>query len=227
MKLSITHMFSNSQKAKSKQDTVSSPYMFEDECNESIPDEDSVSNGSGINVVQSTRMSNNVLVTNKGGIKANEKDGFLYSLEKMHDQIYSTPNIIQLKACRKSNTSKPDALARVERRGRRTTRKITQCNKVRRSTTVAVTTCFGPKILSPCVKTGKKYKKGKKVRNKESTSTLKSKLTAFSSSRRLGKSYRERSESPAANERSRSAGVPLPPVPENLENGALLTIMDL
>ena len=104
-------------------------------------------------------------------------------------------------------------------------RKVLNSRIVKRSITVSPAHCFGPKITSP----DEKKKKMKKVSNKKkiSSSTLKSKQTNFSSSKRL-RELSGGNQNQRSNSISKPNFVQLCRIPEMAENDdGILTIMDI
>lgn len=191
-----------------------------------IPDEDSVSSASEKKKIYSNKLNDNILLNNKGGIKASEKDEFILELGKQASSCSNVPAIIKLTPCKTSPVSKKSWLAFHSGLLRKTTRKLKHCNKVRRSITVTPEKCFGPKMASPVNR--KMIGKQSAYSKKDSSSTIKSRATNASSSHSPWGSIWNQRNAGDLYQRSRSMTPELDLIPESKEMDAhLLTVMDL
>lgn len=146
---------------------------FWDHFEEEIPDESPMSLPSDKNIIYLSEINENRLVLDKGSIKSQEKLSFIETLEKEHFQS-------SLKRPKKSISLIPTLVKRVQNHA---INRHKTWNPVKNSITVWPNNCFGPKIESPV---NKKQRKGKKkVSKKESTTSIKTKKTLTSSSKRM------------------------------------------
>ena len=65
-----------------------------------IPEEDSVSNSSELKRIYNSTLNDNVLISNKGKIKATERERFLSGLEEAHLSSPNLPSLLKLMPCK-------------------------------------------------------------------------------------------------------------------------------